>query len=278
MSEIKDSSVRLYMCEISKAKLLSPDEERDLGKRVLEGDASARELMILSNLRLVVKIAKSFSRYGVPMVDLISEGNIGLVKAVEKFDCQKGVRFSTYAGFWIAQSIRRALANQGRTVRLPIHIVNQLVTVRRAEDTLYRRFGRKPKASELAKEVGVSEEKLKFLKRSEQTPVSLDAPVNQSDTLTYSEVIQDEEVEHPAEVIRRKTEGGSLEELLLGLNDREYEIVSSRFGLGGKKKTLEDLSQMFGVSRERVRQIQNRAIEKLRELAGDRDLLSFKMG
>ncbi len=273
MNENKDSSVRLYMRELAKSKLLSAQEERELAKRISEGDSQAREQMILSNLRLVVKIAKRYCSYGVPMVDLISEGNIGLLRAVEKFDYRKGVRFSTYSSFWISQSIRRAVANQGRTVRLPIHVINQLSDIREAENSLFQKLGHQPDESILAAEAGVSLKKLNFLRRSAQSLVSLDSPAGEGDRMTVSEMIQDDQQDHPVEIIGREDEGEKVENLLSRLDEREYEIVTLRYGLRGKRKTLEDLSQMLGVSRERVRQIQLRAIKKLRELAGSRDLL-----
>ncbi len=279
MRETKaDSSVRLYMREIMKADLLTADEEIKLADRIKRGDEKARETMIRANLRLVVKMARDYSGYGVPMVDLISEGNIGLMKAVERFDPEKGGKLSTYAGWWIKQAIKRALANQGKTIRLPIHLVDKLAKIRRIEASLADEMGREPTSDELAGVVGIPVKKLSFLKQAAQRPTSIHSAVGDDSSLTYAEVISDEKMLDPGEELISKTDAAELEEMLRILNQREADIVSARFGLtGSKAQTLEQVSKTFGVSRERIRQIQNVAIKKMRKFLADRNAVRFAM-
>ncbi len=268
MSKIDtDSSVRLYMREIMKTELLTPEQEVELAARIQKGDEQARELMIKANLRLVVKLARDYSNYGVPLVDLISEGNIGLMKAVEKFDPEKGGKLSTYAGWWIKQAIKRALANQGKTIRLPIHLVDKIARVRRITAMLTEEMGEEPSDEVLAEVLGIPERKLIMLRQASQRPTSLDAPVNEDATVTYAEVIKDEFSLNPSDQLESKNHLVELEHMLEVLDERESSIIDSRFGLSGKKvMTLEEISHDFGVSRERIRQVQNAAIAKMQRV------------
>ncbi|MCL4157935.1 UNVERIFIED_CONTAM: hypothetical protein GTU68_042482 [Idotea baltica] len=228
--------------------------------------------MIKANLRLVVKIAREYSNYGVPLADLISEGNIGLMKAVEKFDPEKGGKLSTYAAWWIKQSIKRALSNQGKTIRLPVHLVDKLARVRRITAILAEELGREPTDDELVEELGIPRQKLAMLKQASQRPTSLDAPVSDEAGITYAEMISDESAENPLESLANKNYHGELEDLLKLLNERETSIIDQRFGLNGKKPlTLEEIGRDFGVSRERIRQLQNSAIAKMKRALGRKE-------
>ncbi|MDB2673817.1 RNA polymerase sigma factor RpoD/SigA [Akkermansiaceae bacterium] len=261
-----DSSERLYMREIMKTDLLTPEQEVELAARIKKGDEKAREIMIKANLRLVVKLARDYSNYGVPLADLISEGNIGLMKAVEKFDPAKGGKLSTYAGWWIKQAIKRALANQGKTIRLPVHLVDKLARVRRITAMLTEELGEEPTDEMLSDVLGIPERKLAMLKQASQRPASLDAPVSDDSVSTYAEVIGDENAVSPLDELANKNYLSELEGMLGVLDARETEIIDSRFGLNGKKvMTLEEISHNFGVSRERIRQVQNAAINKMRK-------------
>jgi RNA polymerase primary sigma factor len=261
-----DSSVRLYMREIMKTELLTPAEEVKLAARIKKGDDKAREIMIKANLRLVVKLARDYSNYGVPLPDLISEGNIGLMKAVEKFDPAKGGKLSTYAGWWIKQAIKRALANQGKTIRLPIHLVDKLARVRRITSMLTEELGEEPTDEILSEVLGIPERKLAMLRQASQRPASLDAPVSDDSVSTYADMIGDDNATSPLDDLANKNYLDELDEILEVLDERETEIIDSRFGLNGKKvMTLEEISHNFGVSRERIRQVQNAAIGKMRK-------------
>lgn len=260
-----DSSIRVYMREIVKTDLITPEEEIELAARIRDGDESAREQMIKANLRLVVKIARDYSNYGVPMADLISEGNIGLMKAVGKFDPEKGGKLSTYASWWIKQSIKRALANQSKTIRLPVHLVDKLAKVRRITALLTEELGREPTDDEMVEELGIPRRKFAMLKQASQRPASLDAPLGDEDSSSYAEIIGDENAVSPSDALENKNDHGELESLRLLLDERETEIIDSRFGLNGMKPmTLEEISRNFGVSRERIRQIQNIALGKMK--------------
>jgi len=261
-----DSSLRIYMREISKTPLLTTEEEVDLAARIKKGDKEARTLMIKANLRLVVKIAQDYSNYGLPLQDLISEGNIGLMKAVERFDPAKGGKLSTYGSWWIKQSIKRALANQSKTIRLPVHMVDKIAKLRRISRMLTEANGREPTDDELCEETGISRKKLTMLKRAAQRPTSLDAPVGDDESSSYSEIISDERAVNPLDALSDKNMHGELEDLLEVLNERESKIIDARFGLGGKTPmTLEEVGREFGVTRERIRQLQNIALDKMRK-------------
>jgi RNA polymerase primary sigma factor len=260
-----DSSLRIYMREISKTPLLTTEEEADLAARIKRGDTEARTLMIKANLRLVVKIAQDYSNYGLPLQDLISEGNIGLMKAVERFDPAKGGKLSTYGSWWIKQSIKRALANQSKTIRLPVHMVDKIAKLRRITRMLTEASGREPTDEELCEETGISRKKLTMLKRAAQRPTSLDAPVGDDESSSYSEIIGDERAVNPLDALSDKNMHGELDDLLEVLDERESKIIDARFGLGGKTPmTLEEVGRQFGVTRERIRQLQNIALDKMR--------------
>ena len=261
-----DSSISVYMREIAKTKLLTPEEEIELAARIAKGDERARARMIESNLRLVVKIAKDYSNYGVPLVDLISEGNIGLIRAVEKFDPNKGGKLSTYAAWWIKQSIKRALANQGKTVRLPIHLVDKLARVRRISALMAEDLGREPTDSELSEELGIPREKLALLLQASKQNRSMDETTHDNSIVSFGEVIADDRAIDPLEALSQKNGLDELDLVLDTLNERETEIIGARFGLNGKRiLTLEEIGRDFGVSRERIRQIQNVALNKMQK-------------
>lgn len=261
-----DNSLRLYLREISKTDLLTPAEEVELAARIKKGDKKARSHMIRANLRLVVKIAQDYSGYGLPLADLISEGNIGLMKAVERFDPNKGGKLSTYGSWWIKQSIKRALANQSKTIRLPVHMVDKIARMRRISTMLAESIGREPTNEELAEELGIPRKKLALLKRASKRPTSLNAPVHEDDSSEFSDIIGDERAVDPFAALDNKDMHGELDELLHVLDEREHRIIDARFGLDGKKPmTLEEVGVEFGVTRERIRQLQNIALDKMRK-------------
>lgn len=265
-SSDNDSSLRLYMREIIKTDLLTPEQEVELAARIAKGDAEARAHMIKANLRLVVKIAQDYSNYGLPLSDLISEGNIGLMKAVERFDPEKGGKLSTYAAWWIKQSIKRALANQSKTIRLPVHMVDKVAKMRRIAGMLAEEIGREPTDDELVEELGIPRSKLAMLKQVSQRPTSLDAPVNEGEGTDFGEIIGDERAVNPLDALTDKNMHGELDGLLDTLDEREHRIIDARFGLDGRTPmTLEEVGREFGVTRERIRQLQNVALGKMRK-------------
>jgi len=260
-----DGGIKIYLREIGKTPLLTREEEVELADRIKVGDAAARAHMIKANLRLVVKIAQDYANYGLPLLDLISEGNIGLMKAVERFDPNKGGKLSTYAAWWIKQSIKRALANQSKTIRLPVHMVDKISKMRRVAMVLSEELGREPTDEELAEEIGIDRAKLSHLKAAALRPASLDAPISEDDTTEFGEIIGDEKAQTPLELLSHKNMHNQLDDLLEVLDEREGKIIDARFGLNGQKpKTLEEVGQEFGVTRERIRQLQNIALKKLR--------------
>jgi len=262
-----DTAIKLYLREIGQVKLLTPGEEIDLAARIRKGDKKAREQMIKANLRLVVKIAHDYESFGLPLLDLINEGNIGLMKAVERFDPSKGGKLSTYGSWWIKQSIKRALANQSKTIRLPVHLVDKIAKLRRTALKLHEMFGREPTDDELADELGLSTTRVTLMRTASIRPTSLDAPISDEDSINFSEVVQDENANTPYESLEEKTVTRMLQEMIKTLNAREATILRYRFGLDGtSEKTLEEVGDGFGVTRERVRQIQNIALNKLRKM------------
>jgi len=262
-----DSAIKLYLREIGQVKLLTPQEEIVLAARIKKGDKKAREQMIKANLRLVVKIARDYEGIGLPLLDLISEGNIGLMKAVERFDPAKGGKLSTYGSWWIKQSIKRALANQSKTIRLPVHLVDKISRMRRTAMKLQEILGREPTDEELAEEIGISAMRVAQMRTAAIRPASLDAPIGDDDSNNFAEVVQDENAFTPYEQLEDKTVVHMLRDLVKNLDNREATILNARFGLdGGNEKTLEDVGAKFGVTRERVRQIQNIALRKLRKM------------
>jgi RNA polymerase primary sigma factor len=262
-----DSAIKLYLREIGQVRLLTVQEEIVLAARIKKGDRRAREQMIKANLRLVVKIARDYEGLGLPLLDLISEGNIGLMKAVERFDPSKGGKLSTYGAWWIKQSIKRALANQAKTIRLPVHLVDKISKMRRLAVKLQEVLGREPTDEELAEEMGMTASRVAHLRTAAIRPASLDAPIGDEDSNTFSEVVQDENAETPYEQLEDKTVVAMLQDMVKRLDSREATILNYRFGLdGGDEKTLEEVGEKFGVTRERVRQIQNIALAKLRRM------------
>lgn len=262
-----DTAFKLYLREIGQVKLLTPQEEIDLAARIKAGDKKAREQMIKANLRLVVKIAHDYEGYGLPLLDLINEGNIGLMKAVERFDPAKGGKLSTYGSWWIKQSIKRALANQSKTIRLPVHLVDKIAKMRRTAMKLQEIFGREPADEELAEEMGMTAARVAQLRTAAIRPASLDAPIGDEDSNNFSEIVQDENADTPYEQLEDKTVTRMLQEMVKTLDSREATILRYRFGLdGGSERTLEEVGEKFGVTRERVRQIQNIALRKLRRM------------
>lgn len=262
-----DTAIKLYLREIGQVKLLTPQEEIELAARIKKGDKKAREQMIKANLRLVVKIARDYEGIGLPLLDLISEGNIGLMKAVERFDPAKGGKLSTYGSWWIKQSIKRALANQSKTIRLPVHLVDKISKMRRTAMRLQEELGREPTDEELGEDLGISASRVAQMRMAAIRPASLDAPIGDEDSNNFAEVVQDESADTPYEQLEEKTVTRMLQEMVKTLDPREATILKARFGLdGGPQKTLEEVGQKFGVTRERVRQIQNIALKKLRKM------------
>lgn len=267
-----EGGLKIYLREIGQTPLLTREEEVVLAKRIKKGDKKAREQMIKANLRLVVKIAHDYAGLGLPLLDLISEGNIGLMKAVERFDPRKGGKLSTYGSWWIKQSMKRALANQAKTIRLPVHLVDKIGKMRRAAINLSEKLGRDPTDDELAAVLDTTAAKVAELRTVSIRPASLDAPIGDNDTTEFGEIVGDEEGLSPFEMLRDKAVREDVKELLGKLDKREQLILQHRFALdGGKEQTLEQIGATLGITRERVRQIQNIALRKLRKMMDKQD-------
>lgn len=261
------SSIKIYLQEIAKTPLLTHEEEVSLASRIRKGDQEARNQMISANLRLVVKIAYDYNHFGLPLLDLISEGNIGLIKAVERFDPEKGGKLSTYAAWWIKQSIKRALANQSKTIRLPVHLVDKIANMRRITQRLTEELGREPADDEIAIEMGIPVNKVAHLKSVSVRPASLDAPIGDDEDTEYGDLVGDENAINPFDKLRSKTLLYDMNHMLESIDPREAEIIRMRFGLDGEKpRTLEEVGQAFDITRERVRQLQNMAISRMRKI------------
>src|SRR5256714_5742821 len=270
-----DSGLARYLREIARIPLLTPEREIGLARKIKKGDVEAREQMINANLRLVVTIARDYANFGLPLLDLISEGNIGLTKAVERFDPTKGAKLSTYAMWWIKQAIKRALADQGKTIRVPVHLGEKLAKMRRVSLQMSDELGREPTDEELGEEIGIASEKVARLKSVGIRPASLDAPIAGNDSTEFAEVIGDDGGQTPFELLRDKNLLGEVDGLLEVLDPREKKIISQRFGLdGGEPKTLEDVGKNFGITRERIRQLQNIALAKLRRALSKKEDLA----
>jgi RNA polymerase primary sigma factor len=254
-----------YLREISDKELVTPAEEIELAARIEQGDEAARQRLIQANLRLVVKIARDYEHVGLPLLDLINEGNIGLMKAVDRFDPDKGAKFSTYGAFWIKQAIKRALANQSKTIRLPVHMVDKIYHMRIAAYRLQELLGREPTDAELAEEMGLTLKQIRRMRRSARRPASLDAPMGDADTNSLSDVVEDTRVELPLDKMQNSDSIHAIRELVAQLPERERTILNRRFGLdGGERMTLEEIGEQFRVTRERIRQLQNRALNRLK--------------
>ncbi len=261
-----DSAFHLYIREIGQTQLLTPKEEIQLARRIQKGDAKAREHMIKANLRLVVKIARDYENFGLPLLDLINEGNIGLMRAVEKFDPSKGAKLSTYAAWWIKQSIRRALSDQSKTIRIPVHATDKLLHIRRTATKLEGELGREPTADEIGAELDIPAKQVQQLQTAAIRPTSLDAPLGDDDTNRIADIIADERATSPYQDLEDKTNVDMVRQVIGILDAREKTILRYRFGLDGDgEKTLEEVGEKFGVTRERIRQIQNVALRKLRK-------------
>jgi RNA polymerase primary sigma factor len=260
-----DTGLTRYLQEIGRIPLLTAEEEIELAGKIKNGDAVARERMIKANLRLVVTIAHEYANLGVPLLDLISEGNIGLTKAVERFEPKKGAKLSTYAMWWIKQRIKRALASHSKLIRLPVHLVDKLARFRRVSLQMSDELGREPTDEELGEEIGIAPEKVARLKTLGIRPASLDARMPDDDVTEIGAVVADDEAPTPFESLRDKNLFAQIDDLLEVLDKREMKIISQRFGLaGGRPKSLEEVGKNIGVTRERIRQLQNSALVKLR--------------
>ena len=271
-----DDPVRMYLKEIGQVKLLSPDEEVELAKRVSEGDQDAKNKLTEANLRLVVSIAKKYSGRGLHILDLIQEGNTGLIRAVDKFDWTKGNKFSTYATWWIRQAITRAIADQARTIRVPVHMVEVINKATRCNRKLVQELGREPTVEEIAKELGLPVEKIIEANRTAADTLSLDTPVGDEEDTSIGSFVEDERTPGPADATSNALLAEALKEILDTLTEREADVLKMRFGMyDGRTHTLEEVGQIFGVTRERIRQIENKAIRKLRHPSRAKKIRDF---
>jgi RNA polymerase primary sigma factor len=270
---LERSGLQLYLQEIAKTPLLTVAEEVTLARRIRRGDKAARDHMIKANLRLVVKIAHDYENYGLPLLDLISEGNIGLIKAVGRFDPRKGGKLSTYAAWWIKQCMKRALANQSKTIRLPVHLIDKISKMRRAATKLAEEFGREPTDEEVATELDIPAGKVAHLRSVSVHPTSLDAPIgDEGASATFGEIVGDENAVSPYENAREGNLKSDLNRMIDSLETREAEILRMRFGLDGRDElTLDEVGKKFRVTRERVRQLQVQALKKIRHLMARND-------
>ena len=264
--------LKLYVRQIGDGRLLTAAEERELARRKDEGDEAAKRRLIESNLRLVMSITRNYTKAGVPLLDLIQEGNLGLIRAVEKFDYRMGFKLSTYATWWIRQAVTRALADQGRTIRLPVHVAEQVRRVMRARRVLGQKLNRDPTVEELAKEAGFPARRVEELLELVEDPVSLETPVGDGESL-YADLIEDVHSDQPDESTAKRLRSAELAEALLHLNPRMQRVLALRFGLeDGRPQTLEQVGAGLGITRERVRQLEARALRELRTVAPDLEL------
>jgi len=260
-----ECSVQWLLKDVARRPLLTAEQERALAKRVADGDEDARRILTEANLRLVVSIARRYSGYGVSLADLVQEGTVGLIRAVEKFDYRRGYKFSTYATWWIRQAITRAIMEQRRVVRLPVHVSEEMHRLDKASSRLYQELGREPSVRELSEELNQTEQRIGDLLRMSAEPISLEAPIGEDEDLHVADVIENRDVEAPEEAVNRMIKGEEAESLLRRVSVREREVLRMRFGLDdGKPKTLEEVGRHFSLTRERIRQIEDRAIMKIR--------------
>lgn len=268
--------VRMYLKEIGQIKLLTTEEELELADRIIAGDEQAKTILAEANLRLVVSIAKRYVGRGMLFLDLIQEGNIGLMKAVEKFDVTKGYKFSTYATWWIRQAITRAIADQARTIRVPVHMVETINKLARIQRQLTLELNREPTEEELAKKMNTSVDKIREIYKISQEPVSLETPIGEEDDSHLGDFIKDEHNMSPEDFTTNELLKDEIDDILLTLTEREEKVIRLRFGLeDGKARTLEEVGQMFGVTRERIRQIEAKALRKLRHPSRSRKLRDY---
>lgn len=271
-----DDPVRMYFKEIGKVPLLTSEEERDLAIRIEQGDEEAKNKLCESNLRLVVSIARRYLNRGLSFLDLIQEGNLGLIKAVEKFDYTKGYKFSTYATWWIRQAITRSIADQARTIRIPVHMVETINKLIRISRQLLQEYGREPTSEEIAKEMGITVEKVREIKKISQDPVSLETPIGEEEDSHLGDFIPDEDIPSPVDTAAYSMLQKQLREVLETLSEREKKVLILRFGLGdGRPRTLEEVGKEFSVTRERIRQIESKALRKLRHPSRSKKLKDY---
>ncbi|QGP92565.1 RNA polymerase sigma factor SigA [Neomoorella glycerini] len=271
-----DDPVRMYLKEIGRVPLLTPEEEIELAKRMEQGDEEAKRRLAEANLRLVVSIAKRYVGRGMLFLDLIQEGNLGLIKAVEKFDYRKGYKFSTYATWWIRQAITRAIADQARTIRIPVHMVETINKLIRVQRQLLQELGRDPTPEEIAREMDVPVERVREIMKIAQEPVSLETPIGEEEDSHLGDFIEDEDAQAPADAASFMLLREQLEEVLDSLTPREKRVLRLRFGLDdGRARTLEEVGQEFGVTRERIRQIEAKALRKLRHPSRSKKLKDY---
>src|SRR5215203_3534946 len=266
--EVSTEALQLFLKDIGKVDLLTAAQEIELAKRIERGDHRAKQDMVAANLRLVVSIAKRYRNQGLPFLDLIQEGTIGLVRAAEKFDHRKGFKFSTYATWWIRQAVARALADKARTIRMPVHVVEKLNKIVRSERKLRAERGREPSSDEIASELELTLDEVDQIRRSAQTPVSLEKPVGDDEESEFGHFITDELAPQPEEVAEQALRRDTLKQILCSLSPREQRILEMRYGLDGQQpRTLDEVGRAFNVTRERIRQIENQCLKKLRALA-----------
>lgn len=262
---VVDNSIKIYMREMGQFSMLSADEEVELANRIAEGDQSAKNELVEANLRLVVSLARHYQGCGLSYQDLIQEGNIGLIKAAEKFDVSKGFRFSTYASWWIKQALSRAIADQSRTIRIPVHMTENINKFKKTERELLSQLNREPKIKEIADAMGISEKQAKEIQSYIVEPTSLDIQVGDDDDTTIGSFIEDTHFVNPESAYIKESNGDVVNAVLDTLSDREANILRLRFGIGGKKAmTLEEVGKEYGLTRERIRQIEAKALRKLR--------------
>ena len=266
--DVSTDALQLFLKDIGKVDLLTAPQEVELAKRIERGDHLAKQSMVEANLRLVVSIAKRYRNQGLPFLDLIQEGTIGLVRAAEKFDYRKGFKFSTYATWWIRQAVARALADKSRTIRMPVHVVEKLNKIVRSERKLRGELGREPNAGEIARDLDLSTEEVEQIRRSAQLPVSLEKPVGEEDESEFGHFLTDEVALRPEEAAEQALRRDTLKQVLGSLSPREQRILELRYGLDGEQpRTLDEVGRAFNVTRERIRQIENQCLKKLRALA-----------
>jgi RNA polymerase primary sigma factor len=271
--EISTDALQLFLKDIGKVPLLTAAQEVELAKRIERGDHRAKQKMVESNLRLVVSIAKNYRNQGLPFLDLIQEGTIGLVRAAEKFDYRKGFKFSTYATWWIRQAVARALADKARTIRMPVHVVEKLNKIGRTERKLLGELGREPTAEEIARELEIEVEEVEQIRRSAQAPISLEKPVGDEEESEFGHFLADENVALPDEAAETTLRRETLRRILGSLSLRERRVLELRYGLDGQHpRTLDEVGRTFNVTRERVRQIENQSLKKLQALAESQKL------